>query len=383
MIFSVQSSIGSALIDTLPEETEKNFNEKIQGDHLSPKTRLYSPDLGANGSLLSGFIKQQGNNPPLEEICLCFYSMQENKWAELLQFTSKCKNLRKLNLGYTTIGEAGYWLTQSITLIPSLRKLHLNHCSIPEQVWSELLQSLTACKQLSDLDLSHNTIGEAGHYLAESITSWGDNPRLESLNLQNCSIPEQLWPELFQSLSSCKQLTYLRLSYNTIGEARHYLAQSITSLGDNPPLKDLYLSDCSIQEQVWPELFQFLSSCQQLKTLYIDGNTVTDCLSSFMSDPHPGLTSLQYLDLEYTAMNKSDIQHLIHLIRNNKLPCFKDLRLKEKNWTGVEDELKQLKRVCRKKKGLVVFLDSEWLRRVPKPQQVQDKSLFPKHESKS
>ena len=72
-------------------------------------------------------------------------------------------------------------------------------------------------------------MGEAGRSLAQSITSWGDDPPLQGLHLYRCSIPKQVWAELLQSLSSCKQLSDLDLLYNTIGEAGRYLAQSITS----------------------------------------------------------------------------------------------------------------------------------------------------------
>ena len=129
-------------------------------------------------------------------------------------------------------------------------------------MWPELLQSLSSCKQLTNLNLIHNSIGEAGRRLAQSITSWGDNPPLQQLHLYSCSIPEQVWPELLQSLSSCKQLTNLNLIHNSIGEAGRRLAQSITSWGDNPPLQQLHLYSCSIPEQVWPELLQSLSSCK-------------------------------------------------------------------------------------------------------------------------
>ena len=233
--------------------------------------------LGKDGCFLSDFIKRQGDNPPLKEINLWNYSMPESKWAELFQFTSTCKYLTLLQLFLSEIGEAEHHLAQSITSWgdnPPLQKLNLGWCSIPEQVWPELLQSLSSCKQITNLNLSLNTIGEAGRYLAQSITSWGDNPPLEELNLEYCSIPEQVWPELLQSLSSCKQLTELGLSYNTIGEAGRHLAQSITSWGDNPPLEELNLGYCSIPEQVWFELLQSLSSCKQLTDLNLSHNTI-------------------------------------------------------------------------------------------------------------
>ena len=228
-------------------------------------------------------------------------------------------------------------------------------------MWAELLQSLSSCKQLFNLNLIHNSIGEAGRRLAQSITSWGDNPPLQQLHLYSCSIPKQVWAELLQSLSSCKQLTDLWLSRNTIGEAGRYLAQSIQSWGDNPPLQKLILSDCSIPEQVWPELLQSLSSCRKLSDLELSENNLTGCLSSFLSDPNPGLTSLKDLNLKQTKLNKSDIQHLTHLIQNKKLSGLKVLKPKYRIRNDVRDELGLQK----------TFLN--------KHKQVQNINIFPAH----
>ena len=158
----------------------KSSSEKIQGDH-SPETHLYKSDIGKDGSSLSNFITRQGDNPPLENIDLYRLRMPLPKWEELFQFTSKCKYLRHLRLSFFHLDKAVNYLVQSIKSWgnnPPLDYLELKHCSIPEQGWTELLQSLSSCNKLSHLDLSKNTIGEAGQYLAESIKSWGNNPPL-------------------------------------------------------------------------------------------------------------------------------------------------------------------------------------------------------------
>ena len=314
--------------------------------------RLSSNNIGEAGCYLAQSITSWGDSPPLEKLYLSYCSIPGQVWPELLQSLSSCKQLTDLRLSSNNIGEAGCYLAQSITSwgdSPPLEKLYLSYCSIPGQVWPELLQSLSSCKQLTDLRLSSNTIGEAGRYLAQSISSWGDNPSLQTLYLNDCSIPEQVWPEVLQSLSSCKQLTLLHLSGNTIGKAGHYLTQSISSWGDHPLLRELYLGRCSIPEQVWAELLQSISSCYVLSALHLPGNTLTGCLSSFLSDPNPGLTCLKHLYLKQTALSKSDIQHLTHLIQTKKLSRLKHLNLEEESWTDAEDELLQLKKTCGKK----------------------------------
>ena len=345
--------------------------------HLT-RLDLQNSNLGEAGRYLAQSITSWGDNPPLQKLNLGYCFTPKEVSAELLQSLSSCKQLTHLNLRLNTIGEAGRYLAQSITswgYNPPLKELNLRFCSIPEQVWPEVLQSLSSCKQLTDLGLSCSTIGESGRYLAQSITSWGDNPPLESLNLHSCSIPEQVWPELLQSLSSCKQLTDLDLSENTIGDSGGYLAQSITSWGDNPPLESLNLDSCSIPEQVWPELLQSLSTCRHLRNLNLSKNTLTGSLPSFLSEPNAQLTTLCRLNLEQTALNKSDIQHLTHLIQTKKLSGLEVFgRLEVKSWTDVEDELLQLKKTCDKR----IYLDlPKTLRK--KYKQVQMTHPFHKH----
>ena len=94
---------------------------------------------------------------------------------------------------------------------PPLKGLWLHNCSLTATTSLELLQSLSACRHLTHLDLSENKLGEAGHHLAQSIRSWGDKPPLQELWLNNCSLTETASLELVQSVATCKQLTALDL----------------------------------------------------------------------------------------------------------------------------------------------------------------------------
>ena len=332
---------------SIPEQVWPGVLQSLSSCKWLCYLNLLDNTIGEAGCYLAQAITSWGDNPPLKALILESCSIPEQVWPGVLQSLSSCQQLTDLNLLDNTIGEAGRYLAQSITSWgenPPLEALNLENCSIPEQMCLELLQSLSCCNVLSILDLSGNTIGEAGHYLSQSITSWGDSPPLENLFLSHCSIPEHVWPELLQSLSSCKQLTGLDLSGDTIGEAGHYLAQLITSWGNNPSLEKLYLSDCSIPEQVWPELLHSLSFCERLRYLNVTRNCLTGCFFCFLPDPKSRLTLLKFLGLEHTTINKTDIQHLTQLIRDNKLPHLKYLYLEEKSWNSVEEELQQLKK---------------------------------------
>ena len=54
-----------------------------------------------------------------------------------------------------------------------------------------------------------NKVGKAGIHIAEMIRNCGDDPPLQQLWLGNCSIPEEECTEILKSLSMCKHLTHL------------------------------------------------------------------------------------------------------------------------------------------------------------------------------
>ena len=226
--------------------------------------------LGETGHQLAQSIRSWGDNPPLQDLDLHNCSLLVTASLELVQSLSSCKYLTELNLRENNLAEAGQQLAQSIRSWgdePLLQKLYLYNCSLTATASLELVQSLSSCRHLTVLDLRGNKLGEAGHQLAQSIRSWGDEPPLQKLYLYNCPLTATASLELVQSLSSCRQLTVLDLGQNKLGEAGHQLAQSIKSWGDEPPLQKLYLYNCSLSATASLELVQSLLSCRHLTTL--------------------------------------------------------------------------------------------------------------------
>ena len=321
---------------------------------LSMCRQLTVLDLGENklvdaGHQFAQSIRSWGDEPPLQELSLYNCSLTTAASLELVQSLSMCRQLTVLNLGENKLGDAGHQLAKSIRSWgdePLLQKLYLYNCYLTTAASLELVQSLSTCRQLTALNLGENKLGDAGHQLGQSIKSWGDEPPLERLELSHCLILEQAWSNIFQSLFSCKQVTHLNLSGNIIGDAGHHLAQSITSWGDNPQLQTLDLGYCSIPEQVWADMLNSAAFCKYISDLNFSGNNMTGCFSCFLSHPNSVLTSLKYFNLERTGINKTDIRHLNNLIRANKLPCLEHLHVQESS-TSEENELDLLKIACK------------------------------------
>ena len=233
--------------------------------------------LGAAGCHLVESIRSWGHDPPLQGLGLGDCKMPEDVCGALVKGLSTCKQLAHLDLKGNTLGAAGCHLVESIRSWghdPPLQQLYLEDCKMPEDVCGALVKGLSTCKQLAHLDLKGNTLGAAGCHLVESIRSWGHDPPLQGLYLEDCKMPEDVCGALVKGLSTCKQLTNLSLSGNTLGAAGCHLVESIRSWGHDPPLQQLYLKDCKMPEDVCGALVKGLSTCKQLTNLSLSGNTL-------------------------------------------------------------------------------------------------------------
>ena len=231
--------------------------------------------LGEAGHQLAQSIRSWGDEPPLQQLWLHNCSLSATASLEFVQSLSSCRHLTVLDLRGNKLGKAGHQLSQSIRSWgdePALQALQLYNCSLSATASLELVQSLSSCRHQTALDLAENKIGEAGHQLAQSIRSWVDEPLLQALQLYNCSLTATASFELVQSLSSYRHLTVLDLGENKIGEAGHQLAHSIRSWGDEPPLQQLWLHNCSLAATASLELVQSLSSCRHLTALDLGEN---------------------------------------------------------------------------------------------------------------
>ena len=227
---------------------------------------LGNNSLGETGLHLSETILLWGNDPPLKFFGLINCSMDTHLFTNVLQSLSSCRHLTELMLSNNTLSEAGYDLAHCIRSWgdnPPLQQLYLFKCLIPEQTCAKLLQSVSSCRCLTHLSLGRNTLGLAGQYLTQYIKSQIEC-QLQVLLLKDCSMPVHIWSGLFEALLLCMELKVLDVSENTLDDSGRKLAQAIRSWGDSPKLEALYLGKCVMQVDVWNDVLQSLSLCRNL-----------------------------------------------------------------------------------------------------------------------
>ena len=258
------------------------------------------------GKHLAESINQWGVNPPLQELYLCNCGLHEDDCAELLQSLLGCINLVEIVFSGNNIGKASKYLVEVIRNSGHLQKLWLRKSSIPEQCWGEILNSLGTRNTLTFIHLSDNTLGESASQLACSIKQLGDNPTLQRLGLYNCSIPEDACCELISALFSCTRLTHLALSGSHLRENGLHLIHYLETITDT--LEGLCLDRCFIPVDVVGQILSLLSQCKKLSHLTVPGK-VTGTFSNFL--PNPLLEFLGLIDTELNEEDLDHLTGLV------------------------------------------------------------------------
>ena len=130
----------------------------------------------------------------------------------------------------------------------------------------EILKRLKKCKQLTNLDVSGNSLENTGENLVELIESFGLDSPLQQLYLISCSLTEGKCTEMLKYLSKCRHLTHLIIDGNRVGKGGIHIVEMIERLGLDSPLQLLCLRDCSIPSNTLQEILKRLKKCKQLIT---------------------------------------------------------------------------------------------------------------------
>ena len=272
-------------------EILKSLKKCKQLTHLD----LGGHNLENNGIHLAELLKSFSINPSLQQLYLQNCSIQEKDCIEIFDYLSECRHLTHLNLNGNMLGKAGIHIVEMINrlgLDSPLKLLYLRNCSIPSGTLGEILKSLKKCKQLTHLDLGGHNLENDGIHLAELLKSFGIDLPLQRLYLPNCSIQEKDCIEIFDYLSECRHLTHLNLNGNMLGKAGIHIVEMINRLGLDSPLQLLYLRNCSIPNDILREILKSLKKCKQLTNLdlgghnlAIDGEILVELFQSFGEDP--------------------------------------------------------------------------------------------------
>ncbi|XP_039741488.1 NACHT, LRR and PYD domains-containing protein 3 isoform X2 [Pteropus medius] len=205
----------------------------------------------------------------------------------------------------------------------------MNCCYLPPSFCQGLLSVLSTNQSLTELNLSDNTLGDAGmKVLCEMLQHPGC--RIQRLRLRRCCLSHRCCFDVSSVLSSNQTLVELDLSHNGLADCGvRLLCVGLRHIFCN--LRKLWLVNCCLTSACCAHLASVLSTSQSLTRLYLGENALGDSGVGILCEPAKRpQCSLQKLGLVSSGLTSdccsalssvlSANQNLTHLyLRGNAL----------------------------------------------------------------
>ena len=342
-------------------------------------SRLVCKNLQFSSSISSVYLEQCDLSAPM--------------FRHIAQQLQDCNKLQNLHL-YKTLNIPKELCT-TIRSLTSLQDVHI--CHVGGRISKLLMEGLSHCLRLQDLDLHGGTLTDCLQYLFGNR----DHPRsssLKRLNLSDTALAASDINALSIAVHSGKLrcLEMLDVSYNTLTDCMNNLLKGRNSFGFQSlrqlNIKNVQLSPADVRclltvvlDGSMPELTdmkfipttltgclgQLLSASEHdtfpfkghlrvyksglntedmksissiapkdknlhcLRRLHLSENKLTDCLGDLMGKPDdPGFEYLRKLTLKNARLSHADLTNLSLAFRSGKLPRLNDLNLSSNTLTN-------------------------------------------------
>ncbi|XDA87987.1 hypothetical protein R6Z07F_017660 [Ovis aries] len=302
----------------LTEVRCKDIGSALQANPSLTELSLRTNELGDGGVLL---VLQGLQSPTckIQKLSLQNCCLTEAGCSVLPGALRSLPSLRELHLSDNPLGDAGLRLLCEGLLDPQCRleKLQLEYCNLTAASCEPLAAVLRATRDLKELVVSNNDIGEAGvqvlcRGLAESAC------QLETLKLENCGLTAANCKDLCGIVASQASLKDLDLGSNRLGDAG--LAELCPGLlSPSSQLRTLWLWECDLSVSGCRDLCRILQAKETLKELSLAGNGLGDegaqLLCESLLQPGCQLESLWVKSCGFTA---ACCQHFGSVLTQNK-----------------------------------------------------------------
>ncbi|EPQ03363.1 Ribonuclease inhibitor [Myotis brandtii] len=272
----------------------KDVSSALRDNLALTELSLSSNELGDAGI----HLVLQGLQPTckIQKLSLQSCNLSEAGCGALSSVLRSLPSLRELDLSYNQLRDAGLQLLCEGLLDPQchIERLHLEYGNLTAASCEPLASVLRAKRELKELAVSNNDIGEAGartlfQGLADSTCP------LEAIRLEGCGLTAANCQDLCGIVAAKASLNELQLGNNKLGDAG--IAELCPGLlSPSSRLKTLWLWECDFTASGCKDLCRVLTAKESLKELSVAGNEVGDegarLLCESLQEPSCRLESL-------------------------------------------------------------------------------------------
>lgn len=285
------------------EERCKDVGSALRDNTALTELSLSSNELGDAGTRLV----LEGLQPTckIQKLSLQNCNVTEAGCAALASVLRSLPCLRELDLSYNQLGDAGLQLLCEGLLDPQchVERLQLEYSNLTAASCEALASVLRAKRELKELGLSNNDLGEDGaRVLCQGLAA--SACPLESLRLEGCGLTAANCQDLCGIVAAKASLRELQLGNNQLGDAG-IAALCPGLLGPGSRLKTLWLWECGFSAGGCRDLCRVLRAKESLKELSVAGNEVGDegvrLLCESVGEPGCRLESLWMKSCNLTA----------------------------------------------------------------------------------
>ena len=160
--------------------------------------------------------------------------------------------------------------------------------------------------------------------------------RAKMLRLLKCKLDSHDFLHLAEQLHGCEEMEKLHFTDTSVCTSDDLpvdgeLGRALSTLSS---LKNVVMKDCQLRNPMSEALLSGLGKCQNLVSLDLRNNTLTNCLERLFAGNDTGLPLLEQLYLEKTDLSEEDFININKAFLEGKLPKLKYLGLQENYLQG-------------------------------------------------
>ncbi|XP_065704064.1 protein NLRC5 [Patagioenas fasciata] len=240
---------------------------------------------------------------------------------DCLEVLAGCKNIEHLSFRSRRCGDDfAAALSKSLQGMEYLKKLELTGGSITAEGMTALLQALSQCLQLEEINLQDNRIRDPD--VKRVMDLFSRMEKLKKIDLSNNDLSSNAVVLLAKEVVVCQNATELHVRKDTVIIYFSGLAGKVArsldlrweeNMDHVIPTRHvkLCLQDCSLSPQHAKEMVAILQSCPYLSEVDLSGNKLGDEGCSCLLESLPWISISKQLDLSQNCLSVNGICSLL------------------------------------------------------------------------